>query len=84
MRHHAHHVALAVQNAGDIAQRAVRIVDVAERHAIFGFEFVERALVGEVAAFAVRDGQAQNLAFVQLRGERRIGGFGAQPRLRGR
>ena len=41
------HVALAVEHAGDVAQRAVGIVDVAEGDAIFGFELVERALVGD-------------------------------------
>ena len=67
MRHHAHHVALAVEDAGDIAQRAVGIVQVAERDAVLGFELVERALVGEVAAFAVGDRQAQNLALLGAR-----------------
>ena len=62
MRHHAHHVALAIEDAGDVAQRAVGIIDVAEGHAVLGFEFVQRALVGDVAAFAVRDRQAQHLA----------------------
>ena len=77
-------VALPVQDAGDVAHRAVGIVDVAERHAVFGFEFIERALVGEIVAFAVGDGQLQDLAFAQLRGERRVRGFGAQRRPRGR
>ena len=81
VRHHAHHVALAVQDAGDVAQRAVGIVDVAEGDAVFGFEFVERALVGEVAAFAVGDGQAQDLAFLRRAGEGRIGGLDAQAQL---
>ena len=58
----------SLQNAGDVAQRSVGIIQVAQHHAILGFELVERALVGEVAAFAVRDGHAQNLA---LRGRRR-------------
>ena len=35
---------------------------IAEGHAVLGLELVERALVGEVAAFAVRDGHAQDLA----------------------
>ncbi len=66
MRHHAHDVALAVQNAGDVAERAVRIIHVAERHAVFGFELIERAFVGEIAAFAVRDRQVQQLALRQV------------------
>ena len=44
-----------IEDAGDVAQGAVGIVEVAEGHAVFGFEFIERAVVGEVAAFAVGD-----------------------------
>ena len=62
MRHQAHHVAARVQNAGDIAHRPIGIIQVAERDTVFGFQFVEGALVGYVAAFAVRDRQAQDLA----------------------
>ena len=65
--HHAHHIAFAVEHAGDVAQRAVGVVDVAEGDAVFGFEFVERALVGDVAAFAVSDGQAQHLILLRRR-----------------
>ena len=64
MGHHAHHVAFAVEHAGDIAQRSVGVIDITERHAILGFEFVERALVGDVTAFAVGDGQAEHLALL--------------------
>ena len=78
MRHHAHHVAFAVQDAGDVAQRAVGIVHIAEHDAVFGFEFVERALIGEVAAFAVRHGQVQHLALCSVVGEGRVRGLGAQ------
>ena len=56
-----------VQDAGDVAQRAVGIIEVAEGDAVFGFQFVERALVGEVAAFAVGDGHAQHLALLAAR-----------------
>ena len=85
VRHHAHHVALAVEDAGDVAQRAVGVIEVAEGDAVFGFELVERALVGEVAAFAVGDGQAQHLAFLRratVNGESVVAD--AQPQLRGR
>ena len=40
--------------------------EIAEHHAVFGFEFVERALVGEIAAFAVGDRHAQHLALAAL------------------
>ena len=43
MRHHAHHVAAFIADAGDIAQRAVGIIDVAQHHAILRFQHVERA-----------------------------------------
>ena len=65
VRHHAEHVALAVEDAGDVAQRAVRVVDIAEGDAVLGFEFVERALVGVVAALAVGDREVQDLAAVE-------------------
>ena len=74
MGHHAHHVALAVEHAGDVAQRAVGVVDVAEGDAVLGFEFVERALVGDVAAFAVGDRQAQHLVLLRGGGVGRVGG----------
>ena len=67
MRHHAHDIALFVQNAGDVAQGAVGIIEIAEHHAIFGFQLIERALVGNITAFSMRDGQMQNLAFCRRR-----------------
>ena len=54
-----------VQNSRDIAHRTIGIIHVAERHAIFGFQFVQRAFVGQVAAFAVGDRHAQDLARLQ-------------------
>ena len=81
MRHHPHHVALAAQDAGDVAQRAVGVVQVAEGDAVLRLQFVQRALIGEVAAFAVGDGKAQHLAPLRGGSERRIRGFGAQPHL---
>ena len=63
VRHHAQHVALAVEDAGDVADASrCRVVDVAEGDAVLGFEFVERAVVGVVVAFAVGDRDAQDLA----------------------
>ncbi len=79
VRHHAHHVASCVQNAGDVAHRAVGIIQIAERHAVFSLQFVERALVGHIAAFAVGDRQTQDLSRFGRGGERRIHRFGAQP-----
>ena len=50
-----------IQDAGDVASGAVRILEIPKSDAIFGFELIERALVGKILAFAVCDGQVQNL-----------------------
>jgi len=63
MRHHSHDVAFAAENAGDITQRAIGIAFIAEGNAVFGFEFIESAVIGKIAAFAVSDGQVQVLVF---------------------
>ncbi len=77
--HHAHDIAFAVEDAGDVAGGAVGVFDVAEGDAVFGFEFIEGAVVGKVLAFAVRDGKVESLAFgaaFEVNG--RVGGFGAE------
>lgn len=49
VRHQTDDVARLVRDAGDVAQRAVRVdVDVAERDPAFGLQHVERVLVGDV------------------------------------
>ena len=78
VRHHAHYVSFAVEHAGDIAQRAVGIIEIAEGDAVLRFELIESALVGKIAALAMRDGQAQGLAEVRGGGEGRAGGFHAE------
>ena len=45
---------LSLQMPGDVAQRAVGIIHIAQHHAVLGFQLVERAVVGEVAALAMR------------------------------
>jgi len=62
VRHHPHDVAPLIEDSGDIAQGTVGIIEIAEGDAVFGLELVERAIVGIVAAFAVGDGHAQDLA----------------------
>ena len=42
MGHHAHHVAFAVEDAGDIVDRSVGVAQVAEEDAVFGLQFVCR------------------------------------------
>src|SRR5690242_15174159 len=78
MRHHSHYVSLAVQYAGDVTLRPVRIIEVAEEHAVFRLQFVERVLIGDVAALSVRDRDAQNLAALRRARERRSRCFDAQ------
>ncbi len=78
VRHQPHHIAAFVQNARDVAQGAIRIFQIAQHDAIFGFQLIERALIGDVAAFAVRDGNQQALALVGFGGKRRISGFHPQ------
>ena len=70
MRHHAEHIALPVQNSGNVADGAIARRRVAERDAILGFEFVENAVVGVVVAFAVGDRDVQDLALRRRVGER--------------
>ncbi len=64
---------LRAQNPGDIAQRSVGIVEIAEHDAVFGFELIEDAVIGEVAALPVSHGEAQDLARCGGGGERGIG-----------
>src|SRR5262245_17329265 len=72
MRHHAHHVALFIEHAGDVAQRAIGIIEVAESDAVFGFQFIQRAIVGDVAPFAVGDGHDQLGSWCDGAGEWRV------------
>ena len=67
MRHQAHDVAAFVQDAGDVAHRSVGIVQIAEHDAVFGFELIERALVGDVAALAMGDQETPGAGLWWLR-----------------
>src|SRR5262249_4235319 len=49
--HQAEYVTLSAKHAGDVVERSVGVVEVAEGDAILGRQFVERALVGVIAAF---------------------------------
>lgn len=81
MRHQAGHVALFIADAGDVLQRAVGIravgqvavlVAVLPQDLVVGLELRQRFFVGKIAAFAVRDGHAENFSRRNLAGERRI------------
>ncbi len=74
VRHHAHHIPLLVQYTGDIPQRAIRIIHVLQRNAIFRLQLVERSLVGDIAAFAMRHRHAEPLAFPGFLRKRRMRG----------
>src|ERR1700722_952902 len=61
MGHHAHHVAARVADPGDIAKGAVRIIDIPQRPPLLSLQHVERAVVREIAAVAVRHRHLQEL-----------------------
>ena len=80
MRHQAGHIALFIADAGDVQQRAVRIgavgqvsvlVAVLPKDLVVDLELRQRFFVGKLAAFAVRDGHAENFPRRNLAGERR-------------
>ncbi|PAV68036.1 hypothetical protein WR25_14125 [Diploscapter pachys] len=70
--HHAEHVASGVEDAGDVARRAVDGFAIAEGDAAFALEAVERVGVGEVITIVMRDGHADRLARVITAGEGRL------------
>ena len=87
MRHQAGHVALFIADAGDVLQRAVRVravgqvstgVAVLPKDLVVGLELGERFFIGEIAAFAVGDGHAENFSRRNLAGERRVGRGGLE------
>jgi hypothetical protein len=76
--HHAQHVAAIVEHAGDIALRTVDRFGIAERHAAFAFQPVERFGIGVIVAVMVRDRDVDPLARVVAGGEQRLAGFDLQ------
>src|SRR5579883_558077 len=72
MRHQSHHIAAFIADPRDVPQRAIGIIQVAQHHAILALQPVERALIGEVAALAVRHRQAQRLAWRGRQSKRSI------------
>src|SRR5258708_20164192 len=78
MGHHPEHVAALVDDARDVVQRAVRVgaghdaaagVAVTENHLAVLLEAREDGGFGEVASFAMRDGDADHLTISALRAE---------------
>src|SRR5262245_36468947 len=60
--HHPQHVLGLVEDAGDVAGRAVGVADIAEGDLAALLQAVERGCVGKVVAFAMGDRNAQGLA----------------------
>src|SRR3546814_6489029 len=54
MRHHAEDIAGRIEDAGDVARRAVDVGGIAEGDAAFAFEPVERIGIGEIIAVMMR------------------------------
>src|ERR1700680_3251914 len=82
VRHQARDVALAVADAGNVVERAIRIARgvicalwscIAEQNLAILFEIGERCFIGVVVAVIVCDGNFQNLALRSGVGERCIG-----------
>ncbi len=67
VRHQPEHPPVRREDAGDVARRAVGVVDVAEGDAVLALEPVERVGVGEVVAVVVGDRQPDGLAAARSR-----------------
>src|SRR6185437_11627446 len=87
MRHQAEHAFALIENAGDVASRAVKvgvlaeiaaIVAIAERDAAVAFEPVERSVVREIIAVVMRDRHADHLTGIVAACERTFAGFDAK------
>ena len=78
MGHESSHVAALVADTGDVQDRAVGVGFLREfaqgaailpKDLIVGLQFCQRRFVGEIAAFAVGDGNPERLAGRNLAGE---------------
>src|SRR5258708_40241827 len=81
MRHHPHYVATRTADAGNIVERPVRVrlgryftllIAVAKHDAVVALQLRERALVAEIIAFHVTDGNAQYFTLPAGVGEERV------------
>ena len=84
MRHHAHYVAFAIADAGDICERAIWICGgvlaavgcgVAKNDLIVAFEGVESRGIAEIISIVVCDWCLENLSAARGTGERRVSCF---------
>src|SRR5580698_7968949 len=71
MGHQPQHIAFLAQNAGDVAGRTVGILalGITESDPVLAFQPVERLVIGEIAAFAMRHRKGHTLAIVIFAGE---------------
>ncbi len=87
MRHQAEHAQVGAEDAGDGAGAAVEVGlrrhlagpgGVAERDQVLAFQPVQRGVVGEIVAVAMRHDAAEGLAGLVVAGERGVGALDAQ------
>ena len=78
MRHETHDVALRVHDAGDVCDRAVRVVLVTEDDLPVRLELGEEPVVREPAALPVLDRDREDLVRFAERGERRVRALDAE------
>jgi hypothetical protein len=90
MRHHPHHIAPLVADAGDRVHRSVRVpavvepplwIGITQNHLAMRFHLLERPGRCEVIAFAMSDGNPEHLAGAGGARERRVGLLDAQMHL---
>ena len=77
--HHPKDAAVCRQDASNILLRAVGVVGVATRDAVFGFKRGERRVVGKVVPVVVRDRDVDHIAGVVALGESAGRSFDPQP-----
>ena len=78
MGHHAEDIAAFIQDPGDVAGRAIRVVYIAKCDAAIAFEPVEGCVVGKVVAVMMGDREVDELALFEPAGEHGLGVVNAQ------
>lgn len=78
VRHHAEYIALLIENTGNVTQRAIRVVEIAERHPVFAFQAVQRRFIREITTLAVGYGDTNYVALAEAPSKRRIRRFDLQ------
>ena len=94
MRHQAHHIALAIADAGNGLKRTIWIrlavvfsgivpvgSDVTKNNLVVAFQLGERGRLAKIISFVVRNGHFQHLSGMRRASERRVSGFHADMNL---